>query len=353
MRRRALIAGAAALSVTSPAQAMTETPLYVPPEEAPHEATFMMWPASRKVHRDRVFLSMLQDTIAEIANTIALFEPVILLAAASEHTKIRKRVSANVALWDIPTEDLWARDAGPLIAYRGQDRVLSHIQFNGWGGNQVHDHDGKVAVRVAERLGFDVVPSGLIGEAGGVEHDGAGLMIAHQSSWWRGRSIHDLMSGDALRSRLLAAYGAQQMIWTAGVTGEDITDYHIDSLARFTGPGRVLMNLPRSPSYDDPFHAAALNTRDVLRARLEVDVIPEPDHPRVKHVDFVASYANFYACNGAIIAAEFGDPETDAIAVEALKRHYPGREVISLNVDPLGEAGGGIHCATMQLPQAP
>ena len=51
-----------------------------------------------------------------------------------------------------------------------------------------------------------------------------------------------------------------------------------------------------------------------------------------------------------MIAAEFGDPETDAIARKALARHYPGREVVTLNVDALGEVGGGIHCATQQMP---
>jgi agmatine deiminase len=83
---------------------------------------------------------------------------------------------------------------------------------------------------------------------------------------------------------------------------------------------------------------------------VQIEVIPEPTRPRVSSYDFVASYANYYACNGAIIAAQFGDAETDAIAVDALKRHYPGRAIITLNVDPLGEAGGGIHCATQQIP---
>ena len=79
-------------------------------------------------------------------------------------------------------------------------------------------------------------------------------------------------------------------------------------------------------------------------------MIPEPVRRRVESLDFVASYANYYVCNGAVIAAEFGDRETDAIAVEALKRHYPGREIVTLNVDALGEIGGGIHCATQQMP---
>ena len=57
-----------------------------------------------------------------------------------------------------------------------------------------------------------------------------------------------------------------------------------------------------------------------------------------------------YVCNGAVIVAEFGDKETDAEAVAALQRHFPDREIVALNIDPIGEVGGGIHCATQQMP---
>ncbi len=325
----------------------------VPPEEARHQRTFMMWPNSRKVHPDPVFLRMTQQTIADIANTIAEFEPVTLLAAAAHHKRIRKMVSTRVELWDIPTEDLWCRDAGPLFTRAaGGSLAVSHIQFNGWGKKQVHRHDGQVAERVAARLGLPIIDSGLSGEPGGVEHDGHGLLAAHESSWVN-ENRNPGQSRDEIETRLLAAYGAERMIWSDGVWGEDITDYHIDSLARFTGPGRVLINLPAATDPRDPFHMAALDTHDALvAARLQVDVIDEPVKRRVKSVDFVASYANYYVCNGGVIAAQFGDAKRDAQAVEALRRHYPGREIVTLNVDTLGELGGGIHCATQQMPVA-
>lgn len=329
---------------------MAKNTLWVPPEEDRHAATLMMWPASRRVHPDPIFLDMLRQSIAHIANAISDFEPVILLADGSEHRRIRKKVRQDVELWDIPTEDLWARDAGPLFAWQEDRLVVSHIAFNGWGNKQVHDTDGKVAEQVAQHMGVPLMPSGLVGEAGGVDHDGHGLLMAHESSWIIDNRNPGLSRAE-VENRLIQAYGADRMIWSPGVIGADITDYHIDSLARFTGPGRVLMNLPDYPNMGDPFHVAALDTHDALEAAgLDIDVIPEPHHPRHQSPDFVASYANFYACNGAIISAEFGDPETDAIAAEALARHYPGHEILALNVDPLGETGGGIHCATQQIP---
>tara|TARA_R110002110_G_scaffold21371_2_gene85075 strand:+ start:251 stop:1342 length:1092 start_codon:yes stop_codon:yes gene_type:complete len=352
-RRQVLKGGAAvACALAAGTAAATGSGLYVPPEETRHEATLMMWPGSPAVYDDPGFLDMTQRTIAEIANTIAAFEPVILLADAAHHARIRRLVSSSVQLWDIPTEDLWCRDAGPLFAFRGSERVVSHLQFDGWGGAQVHRLDAQVAAQVAERLGAPLVPSGVVGEPGGVEHDGHGLLLAHESSWVEpGRNPG--LSRAQIEDRLLTAYGAGRMIWSPGVLNQDITDYHIDSLARFTGPGRVLINLPRYPDPAESFHRAARVThRRLTDAGLLVDVIEEPERRRVQSPDFVASYANYYVCNDAVITAQFGDPQTDAAAVTALRRHFPGREVVALNADPLGELGGGVHCATQQIPAA-
>lgn len=348
MNRRQMMAGMGAMMTAGPVGAAEG--FYVPAEEERHARTFMQWPASRRVHRDGVFLEMLQAVIAEVASTIAAFEEVILLADGSEHGRIRRMVSGRVRLWDIPTEDLWCRDSGPIFVTNGAELAVRHIQFNGWGGKQVHKRDSLVAERVAARLGLALLPSALQGEAGGVEQDGHGLLMAHESSWVIGNR-NPGMSQAEVEAALLEAYGADRMIWAPGVKGQDITDYHIDSLARFTGPGRVLMNLPDAPDRRDPFHQAGLETHDILEAEgLQIEVIPEPVERRVQALDFVASYANYYVCNGGVISAQFGDAEADAIAAEALARHYPGREVVQLNVDPLGEIGGGIHCATKEMP---
>ena len=310
----------------------------------------MQWPTDLRVYRSRHFLADTKQTILNIANTIADFEPLILLADRGHHRAIRAQVSSNVELWDIPTQDLWCRDAGPIMARNaGGQRAVVGIQFNGWGERQVHHHDAKIARAVAETLDLPYLETDLKGEGGGIEQDGHGLLMAHESSWLNDNR-NPGMDKAQLTEALLRVYGAERLIWTPGVYDQDITDYHIDSLARFTGPGRVLANLPLYPDQSDPFHRAAVQTVQRLQSEgLEVEIIYEPERRRVQSWDFVASYVNYYVCNGAVIAAEFGDPEIDAAAVVALRRAYPGREVIALNVDILGELGGGIHCATQQL----
>jgi agmatine deiminase len=355
MNRRDMLASGGAVTLMSliPKHAGAAPPqgYRIPAEEDRHSGTLMQWPTHRAVYPDPYFLRMTQQTIADVANAIAAFEPVTMLAAKDQHAKARRKLSQNVMLWDIPTEDLWCRDAGPIFALGPDGKLaVARIQFNGWGNRQVHKNDSKIAALVARRMGLELVETGLTGEGGGVDQDGHGLLMAHESSWVN-ENRNPGLTRDQIETRLLAAFGARQMIWSGGVWGQDITDYHIDSLARFTGAGRVLINLPISPDPHDPFHVAALAThKTLLAAGLDVTVIPEPVKRRVDDIEFVASYANYYVCNGAVIAAEFGDKDTDAQATRALAKHYPGRDVITLNVDPLGELGGGIHCATQQIP---
>lgn len=157
---------------------------------------------------------------------------------------------------------------------------------------------------------------------------------------------------------LLDTMGARKMIWAPGIIGADITDYHIDALARFVKPGQLLIQMGGKIDPEDPWSIAAFETHNVLAAatdaedrKLEMIILPEPYDIRADSADFVSSYVNYYVCNGAVIAAEFGDQQADERAATVLGKLYPNREIITLNIDPLGEVGGGIHCATHEQPK--
>ncbi|MBO6640016.1 MAG: agmatine deiminase family protein [Roseitalea sp.] len=330
---------------------------FLPEETVPHERTFMQWPVSRRVHPDGVFLDMLQQAIADIANTIAEFEPVVMLMDASHEAGARRILSDAVEIWDVATDDLWARDSGPMFVVDGKGGLaVSDLNFNGWGGKQVHDNDGAVARRVAAMMELPVFNNGLVGEPGGVETDGHGTLIAHESSWVNPN--RNAGSRAEIERLLLDALGAEKLVWAPGIAGADITDHHIDALARFTAPGTILIQMPQDIIAGDPWSKAAFETHDILAAAtdargepFELVVLPEPYDTRIRSDDFVASYVNYYVCNGAVIAAQFGDRETDVIARDTLAGLYPGRDIVMLQVDPVGEVGGGIHCATREQPR--
>lgn len=364
MRRRTLLATSMSLTAMTMTKGYTNNTIsardqgfYLPEESEPHERTFMQWPVSREVHPDPVFLDMLQDAIAETANTIAEFEPVIMLMDKRFESTARQKLSAGVEIWHIPTDDLWCRDAGPLfVKNAGGDLAISHLNFNGWGNKQTHENDSKIARAVATELGLPFFDNGLVGEAGGLETDGQGTIIAHESSWINPN--RNSMPKPQVEELMRQAIGMDHIVWAPGVAGADITDYHIDSLARFTEPGTIIIQLPEEPQPDDPWSLTAFETYDILKAArdhngeaFKLVTIPEPYDTRVTSADFVASYVNYYVCNGAVIMAQFGDRDADAQAAETIGKLYPDREIIALNVDPIGETGGGIHCATQQQPK--
>lgn len=329
---------------------------HMPMEDAPHSRTFMQWPNSAKVY-DRASLRAVQASIADIANRIAAYEPVVMLMPPALVKSARAQLDRGVDIWDIPTDDLWCRDSGPtFVTNNAGDLAVAHIRFNGWGNKQPHANDGRIAARVAERLGVPLLETGLVGEQGGVEHDGAGTLLAHASCWVNPNRSTE--SADRIGARLLGALGGRKMLWTPGIKGRDITDYHIDALARFVGPGKVLIQIGDRPDPDDPWSVAAHETLSILEDAtdasgkpLQIVRLPEPVDIRATQPDFVASYVNYYVCNGAVIAAQFGDEEAEARARSVLAELYPGRTIELLDIDPIGESGGGIHCATQQQPQ--
>lgn len=361
MNRRHLIqTGLAAFGAgptgCAPPPAVSPSRYEMPMESAPHLRTLMQWPVSVDVYGARDLAAVQADIIA-IANAISEHEPVAMLAAPGARGLNRARFSSGVEVWDIPTDDLWCRDSGPTFVKDAEGGLaVAHIRFNGWGNKQRHRNDGLIAERVAARLGLPLIDSGVIGEQGGLEHDGAGTIMAHASSWVNDNRNPGL-SADQIAERLGTALGATKMIWAPGIKDADITDYHIDALARFTGPGQVLIQIDDELDPEDPWSAAAHQTLDILeqatdarRGALEITRLPDPIDIRGTGDDFVSSYVNYYVCNGAVIAPQFGDRRADAEAREILTALYPGREVVQLNIDALGASGGGIHCATQQQP---
>ncbi len=328
-----------------------------PIEAARHERTFMQWPAL-PTKGDPLAARELQRSVARIARAVAKFEPVVMIGASTEAERIGELVGDAAAHWRFPTNDLWCRNSGPTFVLGPEGALgVADLNFNGYGGRRPHGFDAKIAHRIAEETGAKHFDSGLVGEGGGVETDGAGTLIAHESSWLgKSRNGRDR---EAVEKMLLDALGAEKMIWAPGYAGGDLTDFHVDALARFISPGRVLVQLPERRNDRDPRARAAFETYEILKtstdangAPLEIVAVAEPRDIRSSDENFVASYVNYYVCNDAVIAAQFGDDKADVQARATLEYLYPGREVVMVDVDPIAAAGGGVHCATQQQPAA-
>ncbi|MCX5445639.1 agmatine deiminase family protein [Streptomyces nigrescens] len=339
----------------APAAARSAGGRRLPDEAHPHEATYMSWPGRRIWGPDTAGV---RADIARLARTIAEFEPVRLLAGDREAKAAQRACGSGVEVVPTPVDDLWMRDTGPVFVL-GPDGVAGvDLNFNGWGGKQEHGHDRRVARAILADERLPRIKAPLVSEGGAVEGDGQGTLMVAESSLVNdnrnpGRSREDL------ERALKDLFGATTVIWVKGVKGKDITDYHIDALARFSAPGVVVLSTPAKHAPRNDFTGAYEQAREVLEGavdargkRLEVVELPEPADIGRRGKDFLACYVNYYVANGAVIMPRFGDRKADSKAAAVLREQYPGREVVQLPVDNIGEGGGGIHCSTQQLPKA-
>ncbi|AJC53063.1 agmatine deiminase family protein [Streptomyces sp. 769] len=346
-----------ALAAADPAPAAASG-LAVPIDTVAHTRTWMAWPDSTDVWGPK--LPDVQANIALIARTVAQYEPVTLCANPAGAPAARSACGPSVTVLDtIPVDDCWMRDTGPVFRTDGAGGLDAiGTNFNGWGNRQPHGRDALVAERIAAHLGVPFTAAGFVGEGGAVETDGNGTLMATRSSLISTRRNPDLTQAQ-IESALCDAYGAHQVIWFDGVAGRDITDDHVDATSRFPATAAGLAQMPLATDTDAWSQDARRQYRilststDAHGTPFAVTQLQGPDYKLIRSTDpkFVAAYANYYVCNGAVISAQFGDARADAAAKATLQRLFPDRVVEQLDIDSLGAGGGGIHCVTQQQPR--
>ncbi|MGW6375237.1 agmatine deiminase family protein [Rhodococcus sp. NPDC055112] len=328
---------------------------WMPEEGDPHKRTWMAFGASEEVWGAEL-LPEVRRNLATIAQTIAQFEAVSMLVRPEELDIARGLVGPSVELIEAPLDDLWMRDTGPVFVKGNGAKAGIDFNFNGWGEKQDFDQDAGVAALVAARAGVESLPTDLILEGGGIEVDGEGTAIITESCVLNDNR-NPGWSKEDVEEELGYLLGLEKIIWLPGIAGKDITDGHTDFYARFARPGVVVAGYDPDPESFD--HDVTARHLEILKAAtdaqgraLEVVVLDAPGtvRPEFESDDFAAGYINFYVCNGAVIAPEFGDPETDKVAKEELERLFPDRKVVQINIDGIAAGGGGIHCTTQQEP---
>ncbi|MFI1256579.1 agmatine deiminase family protein [Streptomyces netropsis] len=329
----------------------------MPAESQPHLRTFMGWPPAGPIWGPDT--AAVREDVAAIARTIAEYEPVVLLAAPEDAGAARKACGGGVEVVPLPVDDLWLRDAGPVFV-TGPGGAAAGIDFgfNGWGGKQEHSRDGLVARRVLEAFGVPRVEAPIVAEGGSLETDGEGTLLVTESSLVNDNR-NPGRSRDDIEKVLKELLGVRKVIWLEGVRGEDVTDCHVDALARFAGPGTVVLSSPPPGARPDVWTRVyeqartALETATDARGRsLEIVELPEADPAELgaRGEDFLGGYVNYFVAAGAVVLPRFGDARSDARAASILRDAHPGREIRPVEIHTLAEGGGGIHCATQQQP---
>ncbi len=336
---------------------MTAKSIVVPAEWAPQRAMWTAWPADPSEWNGE--LDAPRRDIAELVQVLhAAGNRVRVLVHGSEaDASARAALGAGAEIVPARYGDIWLRDTGPIFARHGTERVALRFATNSWGGKYDLPDDAIVGDEVARLADAPVRRFPFVLEGGAVEHDGDGTVLTtrqtllnpNRNGWTKQQA----------EAALAEAFGAKKIIWIDEGLKNDHTDGHIDNIARFVGPGRVVCQAPAGA--DDP-NAATLDqiaatlaaASDAAGRKLDVVRIPGVGlYQNALGEVGPASHMNFIIANGVVVVPVYGTA-TEGAALAALQAVFPDRKVVGVSskgVLGAGAAGGGsFHCITQQEP---
>lgn len=333
---------------------------HMPPEWAPHQATWLSWPhkeASWPGKLDAV-LPVYARAVAALARSEAVH---INVNDAAMELLARAQLDAAGANGEIhfhrfPTNDAWCRDHGAIFVVRDEPPRLAAVDwgFNAWGGKYPpYDLDDEIPRQMAAYLDAPCFQADMILEGGSIEVDGAGLLLTSEQCLLNPNRNPGLSQAE-IEARLRQFLGVEKILWVGeGIVGDD-TDGHIDDIARFVAPATVLAAVEEDP-HDENYHLLQENLRrlqlmtDLSGRPLTVLTIPMPPPIVYEGQRLPASHANYYVGNRVVLLPTFGGP-SDARAAEILARCFPTRAIVGIDCTDVVWGLGAWHCLTQQVP---
>ena len=329
----------------------------MPAEWSEHRRTWMCWPCRTEVWGGPEGLLRAQQAFSRVARAISSFEPVTMAVRPQDAVEARLACAGKVSLFEVELDDSWARDMGPSFLVRSDGRRAGTAwRFNAWG-NKYHPYtnDAALAEKILAAAEVRAYAAPLVCEGGAIHVDGEGtLLTTEQCLLNPNRNPH--LDRQQVEERLALFTGARRIVWLGDGFSDEETDGHVDNIACFAAPGRVIVGVPAQrshPDYEPVIEAIRRleDQRDAAGRAFEVIEILQPKRQRAdwRGRPLAASYVNFYLANGGLIMPGFDDPH-DERARDALAECFPGRDILQIDALDIVQGGGGIHCITQQEP---
>ena len=333
-----------------------------PPEWHPHTATWFSWPRPEGISFPGKYHTV-PENLAQIMCEIQAREQVhVNVPNENWEYIVRQQLTEhgcptrNVFFHHIKTNESWCRDHGPAFVLKGKKAAIVDWGFNAWGGKYPpYDDDDAVPTRIAEKFKLPVAYPGIVMEGGSVEFNGAGTVLT-TTDCLLNKNRNPKLSKKQIEQYLKDYYGQRHVCWLTGETEGDDTDGHIDDLARFISPTKVVIAM--EADVKDANYKVLKSARkqlDKLRDQdgrpFEIIEIPMPKPVVHDGQRLPATYVNFYFVNGALLVPTYRDRKNDRRAIEILQSHLPKHEVIGIDCTELIWGLGAIHCLTQQQPK--
>jgi len=332
----------------------------MPAEWTPHRATWIAWPHNKEDWPGK--FGPIPWAYAEMVRVLSRNERVCILvqnAALRNQAKAILKMNGvdlkKVDFFVVPTDRVWTRDSGAIFVRNAAgEKIATHWKFNGWAKYPNHKRDDQVAPRIAKAVGapeYPVLVGGreIVMEGGAIDVDGRGtLMATEECLLSKVQARNPGLGREGIETVFADVLGVRRVIWLDhGIAGDD-THGHIDDLARFVAPGRVLL-CQESNRKDENYRPLKVNLERLRAEKIEVIPLPMPAPVVFDGLRVPASYANFYIANGTVVVPTFNDPR-DRQALGLIADCFPGREVVGIHCGDFIWGLGTLHCATQQEP---
>jgi agmatine deiminase len=327
----------------------------LPAEWEPQDAVLLCWPHEKTDWRP--YLNEAEAVFLDIAEAVARFEKLIVVVPDEQcvRTKLAARGANmnNVSLYEIASNDTWARDFGPITIYEDGNPVLLDFTFTGWGGKFEAGLDNQITAKLHALGAFGKTPLrnvDLILEGGSIESDGQGALLT-TSECLLNPNRNTGLNKTQVEEKLSEEFGIKNFQWLEnGWLAGDDTDAHIDTLARLCPDNTILYVQCNDPADE---HSETFQGLEKELKQTGSRLLPLP-WPKAKFdangERLPATYANFLIINGAVLVPTYNDP-ADFQALGTVKKAFSDREIIGIDCSALILQHGSLHCVTMQIPK--
>lgn len=370
---------------------------YLPSEWHEQKAVLLTWP-----HKDTdwtPYLNDITDMEMEIARNVTYHEDLIIATPDREAVKnlldtwLSPAQMQRVFIYQMPTNDTWARDHGAITLLNKGDTdgkaallpsahshgaTLLDFRFNGWGDKFRADKDNAITTKLHEMGAFDNLYAGenksrpcstdpkkqditledhldFVLEGGSIESDGKGTIFT-TSMCLLAPHRNQPMDKAEIEEQLKRRLCAERVIWIdhGNLIGDD-TDGHIDTTVRIA-PDDTLLYVKCYDEEDEQYADFQAMEKQLESFRTiegkPYRLLPLPI-PRAIYDDderLPATYANFLIINGAVLVPTYNQPDLDRQALETISKAFPDREIVGIDARVAVRQHGSLHCLTMQFP---
>ncbi|HRS19374.1 MAG TPA: agmatine deiminase family protein [Bacteroidales bacterium] len=334
--------------------------IHFPAEWHMQDMVQLTWP-----HKQTDFAYVYNDAVTcfcTIAREISKRQKLLIIC--KNKTEVQQQLgeilNTSIFFFECDSNDVWARDHGPITVYHNSMPVLYDFAFNGWGKKFAYDKDTVITEKLCNSMFFTHAVrqdySQFVLEGGSIESNGIGVLLTTEACLLsKQRNPH--LQKSAIETFLKDIFGAHTVLWLKhGFLQGDDTDSHIDTLARFVDE-HTICYVQCTDENDLHYNELRAMEHELQSFVTEIGepyhLVPLPMVPPQYDEDgerLPATYANFLILNNAVLLPIY-NCKTDDEAIRIMQTLFPTREIVPIDCRVLIKQHGSLHCVTMQYPK--